>query len=87
MKSRFDPRGMRKALQERNTEAQAAAAEFSQQLKDGLLDHTSPTFNQGREAKQRCGLLSDPPVPAELADIAKRMVQSSGDCLPETLVS
>jgi len=52
MKSRFDPRGMRKAMQERNAEAQAAAADFSQQLREGALDPTSPKFNQGLDGKE-----------------------------------
>ena len=52
MKSRFDPRGMRKAMQERNTEAQAAAADFAQQLKEGVLDPISPKFNQGQESTE-----------------------------------
>ena len=52
MKSRFDPRGMRKAMEERNTEARAAAAEFGSQMKDGTLDPSSPNFNQGLENKK-----------------------------------
>lgn len=47
MKRRFDPRRMRKSLEERNEEAQKAAAAFAEALASGSLDPKSDTFNQG----------------------------------------
>lgn len=47
MRSRFDPRGIKKALAERNKEAQTAAATFSGEIEAGALDPESDTFNQG----------------------------------------
>ena len=35
-------------MEERNTEAQAAAKSFSEDLKAGLLDPQSEDFNQGQ---------------------------------------
>ena len=47
MKRRFDPRGMEKAIQERNEAAQKAATSFAEDLKAGILDPKSEDFNQG----------------------------------------
>ena len=48
MRSRFDPRGMTKAIEERNTEAQKAALSYAEDRKSGALDADSAKFNQGQ---------------------------------------
>lgn len=64
MRSRFDPRGMTKAMEERNAEAQAAAMAFSEDLKSGALDPKSAKFKQGLMAKdmKEEGLVSQLPA-------------------------
>ena len=47
MRSRFDPRGIRKVLEERNADALASAKVFADDLKSGVLDTSSEDFNQG----------------------------------------
>ena len=47
MRSRFDPRGMKKALEERNAEAKAEAKTYSDDMESGLLDPHAKMFNQG----------------------------------------
>lgn len=47
MRSRFDPRGIKKALQERNADAIASAKVFADDIKSGVLDPKSEDFNQG----------------------------------------
>ena len=47
MRSRFDPRGIKKALQERNADAVASAKVFADDVKSGVLNPNSEDFNQG----------------------------------------
>ncbi len=47
MRKRHDPRVLMAALEQRNSDAQAAAKEFAEALADGRLDPASATFNQG----------------------------------------
>ena len=47
MRSRFDPRGIKKALQERNADAVASAKVFADDIKSGVLNLKSEEFNQG----------------------------------------
>ena len=47
MKRRFDPRGMRKAMEDRNQEARQSAEAFLQDVKSGTLDPKAENFNQG----------------------------------------
>ena len=55
MKRRFDPRGMRKAMAERNEEAQKAATAFAEDLKAGTLDPKAEDFNQGAGSQSKAG--------------------------------
>ena len=47
MKRRFDPRGMRKAMEERNEEAKQSSEALLAEIKSGDIDPASENFNQG----------------------------------------
>ncbi len=47
MRKKYDPRVLLAALEQRNTDAQAAAKEFAEALADGRLDPASASFKQG----------------------------------------
>lgn len=49
MRKRYDPRVLMAALEQRNTDAQAAAKDFAEALADGRLDPASASFNQGAD--------------------------------------
>ena len=53
MKEQYDPREMRKAMERRNSTAQATAKAFGEDLKAGLLDIKADDFNQGVGAKDK----------------------------------
>ena len=47
MKRRFDPRGMRKAMEERNEEAKQSSEALLAEIKSGDIDPAAENFNQG----------------------------------------
>lgn len=47
MRKKYDPRQLMVALEQRNTDAQAAAKAFGEALAEGKLDPASPSFHQG----------------------------------------